>query len=67
MIKVGDVVQVQSDDKRRINWNLAVVQKLQYGNDGLVRSAGVKTKYGLTNRPINKLYPLEITCNDPVN
>ncbi|XP_070549922.1 uncharacterized protein [Ptychodera flava] len=65
VIKKGDVVLVQNDDKRRINWNLAVVQELRYGKDGLVRSASVKTKSGHTNRPISKLYPLEITCNDP--
>ncbi|XP_077978115.1 uncharacterized protein LOC144433645 [Glandiceps talaboti] len=66
-IQVGDVVLIQSDDKRRVNWNLALVLELRYGNDGLVRSAKIKTKGGQTNRPINKLYPLELTCDDPRN
>jgi hypothetical protein len=66
-IKVGDVVTVHSDDKRRVNWNLAIVLKLIYSNDGLVRSATIKTKGGETNRPISKQYPLEITCDDVEN
>jgi hypothetical protein len=65
-IKVGDVVIVHSDDHKCILWNLAIVglHRLNYGNDGLVRSAQIKTKMGFTNRPINKLYPLETVCNE---
>ena len=41
-------------------WKLAVVQDLVRGKDGLIRSAVIKTDTGITNRPIVKLYPLEI-------
>jgi len=41
---------------------LAVVQELQRGNDGLVRSAIIRTDRGITNRPIIKLYPLEVNA-----
>ena len=58
-IKVGDIVQVHNDCNR-INWKLAVVQDLVRGKDGLVRSAVIRTDSGITNRPIVKLYPLEI-------
>ncbi|XP_070541625.1 uncharacterized protein [Ptychodera flava] len=61
-IKTGDVVIVHSDDKHRLNWNLAVVEELKYGHDGLVRSATIRTKQGNTTRPISKLYPLELSC-----
>ena len=57
-ISVGDVVQIQ-DDCPRTQWRLAVVEELVPGNDGLVRSAKVQTKNGLTHRPIVKLYPIE--------
>ncbi|XP_070555042.1 uncharacterized protein [Ptychodera flava] len=60
-IKTGDVVIVHSDDKHRLNWNLAVVEELKYGHDGLVRSATIRTKQGNTTRPISKLYPLELS------
>ena len=59
-IKVGDVVQIQSDQKRA-NWKLAIVEKITRGADGLVRSAEIRTANGRTNRPINKLYPIEVT------
>ncbi|CAG2249007.1 unnamed protein product [Mytilus edulis] len=58
-IKVGDVVQVH-DDKPRIKWKTAVVEEVVTGNDGLVRSAIIRTNSGRTSRPIVKLYPLEI-------
>ena len=53
---------MHSDDKKRLLWDLAIVHDLKFGNDRLVRSATIKTRYGLTTRPINKLYPLEINC-----
>ena len=31
------------------------------GADGLIRAANIRTSIGRTNRPITKLYPLEIT------
>ncbi|XP_070562160.1 uncharacterized protein [Ptychodera flava] len=52
-----------NDTSRRINWELATVEKLNYGNDGIIRSAGIRTANGHTNRPIIKLYPLEINAN----
>ena len=59
-IKVGDVVQVH-DDTKRVNWRLAIVERIINGKDGLVRAADIKTSTGYTNRPITKLYPLEVT------
>ena len=43
---------------------LAVVESSTVGNDGLVRSATIRTKNGVTNRPVSKLYPLEVAAND---
>lgn len=60
-IKVGDVVIVH-DDIPRIKWRLAVVKELQRGHDGFVRSASIRTANGITNRPITKLYPLEVNA-----
>ena len=64
-IKVGDVVLVH-DDSPRISWKMAVVEELITGGDGLVRAANIRTCNGKTNRPIVKLYPLEITSPDEV-
>ena len=49
------------DNSPRVNWKLAVVESLVEGNDGFVRSATVRTAHGVTNRPVAKLYPLELT------
>jgi transposase InsO family protein len=58
-ISIGDVVLVH-DDAPRLLWKLAVVEELVKGNDGLIRSAKIRTQNGLTNRAIVKLYPLEV-------
>lgn len=58
-IKVGDVVIVH-DDGPRVNWRLAVVTKLLIGGDGFTRAVEIRTSTGTTNRPIAKLYPLEV-------
>ena len=58
-IKVGDIVIIH-DDCPRLKWRLAVVQELQRGRDDLVRSAVIRTEKGITNRPISKLYLLEV-------
>lgn len=63
MIKVGDVVLIH-DDSPRARWKMAVIEKVIMGNDGYVRAAEVRTSNGRTNRPITKLYPLEIVSED---
>ena len=37
-----------------------MVESLVTGNDGLVRSPNILTKSGVTNRPVVKLFPLEV-------
>ena len=59
-IRTGDVVQVHEDNQKRVKWPLALVTKLNKGHDGLVRSAEIRMKGGVSNRPIVKLYPLEV-------
>ena len=58
-VRVGEVVLIH-DDTPRIKWKLAVVTDLIKGNDGHGRAASVCTSTGQTNRPIARLYPLEI-------
>ena len=62
-VKPGAVVLVH-DDSPRITWRLAVVEDTISGEDGLIRAANIRTSTGKTNRPITKLYPLEITAAD---
>ena len=60
IIQVGDVVLIDNDGPR-ISWPMAVVEKLIVSKDGCVRAADIRTVNGKTNRPINKLVPLEVT------
>ena len=58
-IQVGDVVIIH-DDTPRTTWKLAVVEKLITGLDGITRAAEIRTANGRTNRPITRLFPLEV-------
>ena len=62
---VGELVLLQDDDKRRGKWPLARITKIMPGEDGTVRVAEVKTKYGIYTRPVVKLYKLEDECEVP--
>jgi hypothetical protein len=59
-IRVGDVVLVGCDNKKRLEWPLARVTELIPGRDGVERVAKLKTAKGEITRPIQRLYPLEI-------
>ncbi|VDI77079.1 Hypothetical predicted protein [Mytilus galloprovincialis] len=65
-VKLGDVVQIYDDNSPRTTWKLGVIEELTYGNDNLVRSATVRTSNSKLNRPIVKLYPLEICASDSI-
>ncbi|XP_071153450.1 uncharacterized protein [Mytilus edulis] len=60
LINTGHIVQIHNECPR-INWKIGIVTELARGNDGLVRSARIRTSTGETTRPIAKLYPLEVT------
>ena len=52
----------QVENSPRGSWPLRLVQKVNVGRDGLVRSARVKTKSTILTRPITKIVILE--CDD---
>ncbi|XP_055938249.1 uncharacterized protein LOC129968417 [Argiope bruennichi] len=60
---IGDIVLVE-DNTKRLNWNLGRILKLFQGKDNRARVALVKTKFGSFLRPVQKLYPLEVSEND---
>ena len=61
--RIGDMVQIH-DDSQRVNCKIGVVTDIVRGNDGLIRSAHVRTRTGETIRPIVKLYPLKVTNSE---
>ena len=60
-MRTGDVILIH-DDCPRTRWKLVVIQDLIRGRD-VVRAANIRTSTGKTNRPVTKLYPLEISTN----
>ena len=62
--QVGDVVLVGADDQRRLHWPMAVISELIPGRDGAVRVARVRTQHGTLLRPLQRLYPLEVSSSD---
>lgn len=57
---------IGDDNRKRINWPLAKIEKLIEGRDGVIRVAVLKTKDGILKRPLQRIYPLEI-CSDDMN
>jgi hypothetical protein len=57
----GDVVLIQEDGVKRNKWKLGKIENIITGEDGVVRGAEVKTCSGKVSRPLQRLYPLEVT------
>lgn len=60
-IAVGDVVLVGHDNQKRINWPLAKIIEVYPSKDGAIRVAKIKTGNGVLVRPVQRLYPLELS------
>ncbi|GFU93771.1 integrase catalytic domain-containing protein [Trichonephila clavipes] len=64
VIKEGDIVIIGDTNSKRIYLPLAKVIKLIPGRDGRVRVVEVSTSSGSFLRPIQRLYPLEVSGTD---
>ncbi|CAG7718649.1 unnamed protein product [Allacma fusca] len=58
--KIGGIVLLEQDNKKRINWPLARVIELILGKDGVVLVFKVKTPLVEIIRPVQRLFPLEV-------
>ena len=59
----GDVVIIKSDENNRAHWKLGVVEDLITGRDGVVEELKLRTRKSVRERPVQFLYPLELTCD----
>ena len=64
-VAVGDVVLIKAEEKNQNKWPMGVVQQIYPGRDGVVRAVEVGTATGPLERPIQYLYPLELSCDRP--
>eukprot|EP00794_Sanderia_malayensis_P010622 gene10622-biopygen7761 len=67
-IAIGDIVLVQDDNQPRSMWKLGWVTQVIQGSDGVIHGARLKTvtqkNVCKIDRPLQKLYPLEIRAGD---
>lgn len=60
-LQVGDVVLIGADGKKRLDWPMGRIMEFLPGKDGKVRLARVKTASSTVLRPLQRLYPLEVS------
>lgn len=60
-ISVGDIVIVGNDIRKRVDWLLGRITQVIPGTDGEIRVVRVKTEKGELVRPVQRLYPLEVS------
>ena len=60
-LKIGDLVLLETKNKKQFQWPIARVNKIMRGKDGLVRTVLVRTKTsrGLLRRGIHEIFPPE--------
>lgn len=74
-INIGDIVLVEDGNKKRYLWPMGRILEVMTSSDGIARVARIKTKNGCINRPLQRLYPLEMSqssskpeiCKDILN
>jgi hypothetical protein len=67
IFQVGDIVHIGSDNKKRLEWPLGRIVELLPGTDGKVRVGKIKTATGTLLRPLQRLFPLEVSNEDNAN
>ena len=65
-LAVGDVVIIKSEEKNRVRWPLGIVKELYPGRDGVVRAVKVRSGRNFLERPLQHLYPLELSFESVV-
>ena len=59
----GNVVMIKGEGKNRGHWKLGIVEELFPGRDGVARSVRLRAGKSFLERPIQHLYPLELSCD----
>lgn len=62
--KVGDIVLVVDDTRKRLEWPMARIIELIPGNDDKIRVAKIRTKNGELTRSLQRLVHLEVRTNE---
>ena len=65
-VNPGDVVLIKGEERNRGRWRFGIVEQLTQGRDGVVRRARLRAEKSYLERPVQRLYPLELSCDRPV-
>ena len=60
---IKHVVILKTDEQSRGKWPLEMIEELIVGKDGVVRAAEVRTGKNQLERAIQRLFPLELSCD----
>ena len=56
---------IKGEERNRSKWKIGVVERPIQGRDGVIRGAQLKAGKTHIEKPLQLLYPLELTCNRP--
>jgi hypothetical protein len=62
-LKQGDVVIIKGEEINRNKWKLAVGVQMIKGRDDVMRAVKLRAGKSFLERPIQFLYPLELSCD----
>lgn len=63
VLQVGEVVLIKSDQKDCGKWRIGIVEKLFPGRHRVVRAVKLRAGNSYLERPVQHLYPLELSCD----
>ncbi|GFY28277.1 39S ribosomal protein L49, mitochondrial [Trichonephila clavipes] len=58
--RIGEMVLIGIDNKKRLSWPIAKIIELIPGRDGKIRTVRLKTQHGTVIRPVQRIFPLEV-------
>ena len=61
----GDVCIIKDKNKDRNKWKLGIIEQLITGRDGIVRAVKLRAGKNYSERAVQQLYPLELSCDRP--
>ncbi|GFV98047.1 integrase catalytic domain-containing protein [Trichonephila clavipes] len=57
--RIGEMVLIGNDNKKRLSWPIAKIIELIPGRDGEIRTVRLKTQHGTVIRPVQRIFPLK--------
>ncbi|GFX77200.1 integrase catalytic domain-containing protein [Trichonephila clavipes] len=58
--RIGEMVLIGNDNKKRLSWPIAKIIELIPGRDGDIRTVRLKTQHGTVIRPVQRIFSLEV-------